>query len=143
MPRARAAIPKGATCGACRCEQDGLVTSPAFSMPPPLALTRATETLSPAGVRAPVFEMKWDGYRAAVAGGRIWSRRGTELTRFFPDLAPVLAARLPADAVLDGEVVASDVAAGRLDFAGLQARMTAGRRLASVAARRPAHLVCF
>lgn len=87
--------------------------------------------------------MKWDGYRAAVARGRIWSRRGTELTRFFPDLAPVLSARLPADAVLDGELVAWDVAAGRLDFAGLQARMTAGRRLAAVAARRPAHLVCF
>jgi ATP-dependent DNA ligase len=108
-----------------------------------LALARPTDTLTPDGVREPRFEAKWDGYRAAVVGGRIWSRRGTNLTRFFPDLAPVLAARLPADAVLDAEVVAWDVAAGRLDFASLQTRITAGRRLAAVAARRPAHLVCF
>ena len=30
------------------------------------------------------------------------SRRGGDLTRYLPDLAPVLAARLPADAVIDG-----------------------------------------
>jgi ATP-dependent DNA ligase len=61
----------------------------------------------------------------------------------FPDLVPVLAARLPPDVLLDGELIAWDTAAGRLDFAGLQARMTAGRRLADATARRPAQLVCF
>ena len=115
----------------------------AIGLPPPLALARSTDTLTPVGVREPRFEMKWDGYRAAAAGGRLWSRRGTDLTRLFPDLAPVLAARLPASAVIDGEIIAWDVSAGRLDFAGLQARQTAGHRLATVAARRPAHLVCF
>jgi ATP-dependent DNA ligase len=123
--------------------QNQAMMSPVIALPPPLALARLTYTLSPTGVREPRFEAKWDGYRAVVAAGRIWSRRGTDLTRFFPDLAPVFAARLPADTVLDGEVVAWDVSAGRLDFASLQTRMTAGRRLSAVAARRPAHLVCF
>ena len=36
----------------------------------------------------------------------------------FPDLAPVLTARLPDDLVLDGEVIAWDPAAGRLHFEG-------------------------
>ena len=106
-------------------------------------MARLAETLTPAGVRQPRFEPKWDGYRALVAGGRIWSRSGTDLSRHFPDLAPILRARLPASAVLDGELVTWDVAKGRLDFGGLQARLTAGRRITSVAARRPAQLICF
>jgi len=122
--------------------QTDLVTGP-VPIPPPLALARTTDTLSPAGVRQARFEAKWDGYRASIVAGSIWSRRGANLTRFFPDLAPLLAARLPPSALLDGEVVAWDTTAGRLDFAGLQARMTAGRRLTTVATRRPAHLVVF
>jgi ATP-dependent DNA ligase len=108
-----------------------------------LALARSVDTLTPAGVRDPVWEPKWDGYRALTAGGRLVSRRGTNLTNFFPDLAPVLVARLPADLVLDGELVAWDTDAGRLDFDALQARMTARRRLASVVSRRPAQFVAF
>lgn len=69
--------------------------------------------------------------------------RGTDLTRYFPDLVPVLVARLPADVCVDAEVVCWDVDKGRLDFAALGRRLTAGRRLASVAKARPAHLVCF
>lgn len=45
--------------------------------------------------------------------------------------------------VLDGELVAWDTDAGRLDFAGLQARLTAGRRLTTVVARRPAQMIAF
>ncbi len=90
-----------------------------------------------------MWEPKWDGYRVLCAGGRLYSRNGTDLTSFFPDLAPVLAARLPADLVLDGELVAWDTAAGRLDFASLQARMTAGARIRAVAQRRPAQFVAF
>jgi ATP-dependent DNA ligase len=119
------------------------MTPPAMSMPVPLALTRATDTLRPLGVKFPLYEPKWDGYRVLVADGRIWSRRGTDLTRYFPDLAPVLKATLPAGAVVDGELVAWDTEVGRLDFAGLQARLTAGKKLAAVAADRPAQLVCF
>lgn len=116
---------------------------PVVELPVPLALARSAETLTPPGVREARFEPKWDGYRAQVAGGRIWSRTGTDLGRFFPDLVPVLRSRLPANAVLDGELVAWDVAKGQLDFSALQARLTAGRRIASVAARRPAQLICF
>ncbi|MGI8681590.1 MAG: hypothetical protein ACR2JO_05565 [Mycobacteriales bacterium] len=49
----------------------------------------------------------------------------------------------PGDVALDAEIVAWDVEKGRLDFAALGRRLTAGRRLGSVAAARPAHLVCF
>jgi ATP-dependent DNA ligase len=61
----------------------------------------------------------------------------------FPDLVPVLAGRLPSDLVLDGELIAWDRVAGRLDFPALEARMTAGRRIRSVAAQRPAQFVAF
>ena len=114
-----------------------------FSLPAPVALARLTESLTPSGVREPVWEPKWDGYRCTASAGRLYSRHGTNLTPYFPDLAPVLAARLPADLVLDGELIAWDTAAGRLDFASLQARMTSGRRLRSVAERRPAQFVAF
>ena len=115
-----------------------------FDLPVPVALAKLVDGLDALPhMDRPVFEPKWDGYRALTAGGRLYSRRGTDLTRYFPDLAPVLSARLPADVVLDGEIVAWDTAAGRLDFASLQARLTAGNRIASVSARRPAQFVAF
>lgn len=115
-----------------------------FELPAPVALAKLADSLDAVPhLDRPVFEPKWDGYRALAAGGRLYSRRGTDLTRYFPDLAPVLASRLPSDLVLDGEIVAWDTAAGRLDFASLQARLTAGNRIASVAARRPAQFVAF
>ena len=114
-----------------------------LTLPAPVALARPVESLTPPGVRDPVWQPKWDGYRATTAAGRLYSRNGTNLTPLFPDLAPVLAARLPPDLVLDGELVVWDTAAGRLDFASLQARMTAGRRIRSIAAHRPAQFVAF
>ncbi|KRF35523.1 hypothetical protein [Terrabacter sp. Soil810] len=116
---------------------------PGVSLRSPVALARPIDDLTPQGAQNLVWEPKWDGYRALVGAGRIYSRNGTNLTPLFPDLAPVLAARLPQDLVLDGEVIAWDPAAGRLDFEGLQARITAGRRIRAVAARRPAQLVVF
>ncbi len=114
------------------------------SLPAPVALARLADTLAPPGVKTPVYEPKWDGWRALSSAGRLYSRRGTDLTALFPDLAPVLAARLPAAGLtLDGEIISWDASAGRLDFAGLQARMTAGRRLRAVAERRPAQFVVF
>ncbi|GAA5025321.1 hypothetical protein GCM10023258_18140 [Terrabacter aeriphilus] len=113
------------------------------SLHSPVALARPVDDLSPSGVKNLVWEPKWDGYRALVGGGKIFSRNGTNLTPLFPDLTPALASRLPDDLVLDEEVLAWDPAAGRLDFEGLQARMTAGRRIRTVAARRPAQLVVF
>jgi ATP-dependent DNA ligase len=112
-------------------------------LPAPVALARLVDYLTPSGAKDPVWEPKWDGYRALSSAGRLYSRNRTNLTPVFPDLAPVLAARLPADLVLDGELIAWDAAAGRLDFAGLQARMTAGRRIRAVVAQRPAQFVVF
>ncbi|WP_076259475.1 hypothetical protein [Intrasporangium flavum] len=113
------------------------------SLQAPVALARPIGDLTPSEVKNLVWEPKWDGYRALVGGGKIFSRNGTNLTPLFPDLTPALSSRLPDDLVLDGEVIAWDLAAGRLDFEGLQARMTAGRRIRVVAARRPAQLVVF
>jgi ATP-dependent DNA ligase len=115
----------------------------AVHLPAPVALARLVDSLTPAGAKTPSWEPKWDGYRAVYAEGRLFSRNGTNLTPLFPDLAPVLAARLLADLVLDGELIAWDRVVGRLDFEGLQARMTAGRRIRSVAAQRPAQFVAF
>jgi len=90
-----------------------------------------------------VYEPKWDGFRATYSDGRLYSRRGTNLGRAFPDLVPTLTARLTPDLLLDGELICWAQEAGRLDFAGLQARMTAGNRIRAVAAQRPAQFVVF
>jgi ATP-dependent DNA ligase len=98
--------------------------------------------LHPGGVREPGFEPKFDGWRACYGGGKLWSRRGSDLSGYFPDLMLVLHERLP-DVVLDTEIVTFDTSTGRLDFVALARRLTSGRRLTAVAAARPAHLVCF
>jgi bifunctional non-homologous end joining protein LigD len=69
------------------------------------------------------FEPKWDGFRAIVHVNRrvvVWSRRGTDLTGRFPEVAG-LAAAVPADTVLDGELVVLDDA-GRPDFDAIRRR---------------------
>lgn len=114
-----------------------------FVLPVPVALARQVESLPPAGSRPVVYEPKWDGYRALTAGGRLFSRNGTDLTRLFPDLAPVLASRMPRTLVADGELVVWNLQTGRLDFDALQARMTAGHRIRSVASQWPAQFVAF
>lgn len=115
----------------------------AVSLHAPVALAKPVDDLLPSHAKRLVWEPKWDGYRALVADGQIYSRRHTDLTALFPDLTPALKTRLPADLILDGEVVVWDRAAGRLDFEALQARMTAGRRIRALAAQRPAQLVVF
>jgi bifunctional non-homologous end joining protein LigD len=50
------------------------------------------------------YEVKWDGFRAIVStedGLRVRSRRGWDMTNRLPELA-----QLPAELVLDGEIVA-------------------------------------
>jgi bifunctional non-homologous end joining protein LigD len=74
------------------------------------------------------YEPKWDGFRAIVqVNGRVvvWSRRGTDLTDRFPEVAG-LAAAVPADTVLDGELVVLDDA-GRPDFEAIRRRGLLGR----------------
>lgn len=68
------------------------------------------------------YEIKFDGYRMLAATGTptLRLRQGSDATRWFPELAAELA-RLPAGAILDGEVcVLDDI--GRSDFDRLHAR---------------------
>ncbi len=56
-----------------------------------------------------LYEPKFDGYRGLLArnsrsGGSVSSRNAKDLGRFFPELIE-LAGRLPADTVIDGEIV--------------------------------------
>ncbi|MCA1846047.1 MAG: ATP-dependent DNA ligase [Actinobacteria bacterium] len=74
------------------------------------------------------YEPKWDGFRAIVdVNGRavVWSRRGTDLTDRFPEVAE-LASAVPPDTVLDGELVVFDDS-GRPDFEAIRQRGLLGR----------------
>jgi len=68
------------------------------------------------------YEAKLDGYRclAANRNGHIvlWSRRGNGFTDRFPDIAQACE-KLPAETLIDGEVVAIDES-GRVSFNSLQ-----------------------
>jgi ATP-dependent DNA ligase len=95
--------------------------------PVDLALARSADTIPehtacPGGCR---YDLKFDGFRVAVvrtaSGARLWSRRGTDLTSAFPDLAAVAEFHLRAGTVLDGEAVVW--VDGRLSFDHLQQRL--------------------
>jgi len=93
-----------------------------------------------------LFEPKWDGYRGLVgvdAEGRpqIRSRRGTDLTRAFPDIAGPAADQLPPGTLLDGELVVWTGA--ELDFGQLQQRLISPARAATLARTRPASYMIF
>ncbi|WP_374778499.1 hypothetical protein OG756_34560 [Streptomyces sp. NBC_01310] len=78
---------------------------------------------------------------AGPDGVVLQSRRGTNLTAAFPEIAEAAEA-LGEHVVLDGEVVI--YREGRLDFAALQQRLhRSPRTVARLAAAEPAHLVCF
>jgi ATP-dependent DNA ligase len=93
-----------------------------------------------------LFEPKWDGFRAIVFRGAeevfIQSRDARPFDRYFPDLHEALLEKLPADCVLDGEIV---IATARgLDFDALQLRLhPAASRVAKLAAETPASFVAF
>src|SRR5664279_2161977 len=97
----------------------------------------------PGGTR---WELKWDGFRAAVVRGpdtvRIWSRNKTEMTMSYPEIAAAALALLPANSVCDGELVCWD--GDRLSFDRLQQRLAAGpARARALAAAHPASYVVF
>ena len=72
---------------------------------------------------------------------RVESRRGTDLTAAFPDIAQAALAQLPEQTALDGElVVGTD---GRLDFSQLQRRVASPTRAAVLAAAAPASFLAF
>ncbi len=93
-----------------------------------------------------LYEPKWDGFRVTVHVGEdrsiITSRRGRDLSPFFPDLASATVEQVPPGYVLDGEAVV--FAGDRLDFDALQERLGAGRRrVADLVRQRPASLAVF
>ncbi len=93
-----------------------------------------------------LFEPKWDGFRALVFKGErdlfIQSRDSRPLDRYFPELHDALAARLPEDCVLDGEIVIATPHG--LDFDALQLRLhPAASRVAKLAKETPSSFVAF
>jgi ATP-dependent DNA ligase len=117
-----------------------------LSLAPPIEpmLAKLAGELPPAG--GFIYEPKWDGFRAIVfrdAGDvYIQSRDRRPFDRYFPDLHQTLLERLPADCVIDGEIV---IAGPRgLDFDALQLRLhPAASRVAKLASESPASFVAF
>ncbi|WP_280232832.1 ATP-dependent DNA ligase [Nocardia cyriacigeorgica] len=92
------------------------------------------------------YEPKWDGFRCVVfrdgAEIELGSRNDRPLTRYFPEVAELLAAALPPRCVVDGEIVI--VTEAGLDFDTLQLRLhPAASRVAKLAAETPASFVAF
>ena len=93
-----------------------------------------------------LYEPKWDGFRAVVFRGDkdvyIQSRDSRPLDRYFPELHDALLERLPANCVVDGEIVIAT--AGGLDFDALQLRLhPAESRVAKLARETPSSFVAF
>ena len=121
---------------------------------PPEALPRTlapmlAETGSEAHTdRAWRYEPKLDGYRvlAFVGAGevRLQSRRGLNLTPYFPEIAAELGAQPAGQLLLDGEIVALD-AGGRPSFNALQqrAQLKGAAEIATAQRATPVVLVCF
>ncbi|WP_178124411.1 ATP-dependent DNA ligase [Nocardia cyriacigeorgica] len=92
------------------------------------------------------YEPKWDGFRCIVfrdgADIELGSRNDRPLTRYFPEVADLLATALPPRCVVDGEIVI--VTEAGLDFDTLQLRLhPAASRVAKLAAETPASFVAF
>ena len=98
----------------------------------------------PAGQDRYGWEFKWDGVRAIahVGGGevRLVSRNDKDMAASYPELA-VLAGRVDAPVILDGEIVA--LRAGRPDFGALQSRMHVRRPPARLIGETPVQLYRF
>ena len=93
-----------------------------------------------------LFEPKWDGFRAIVFRGTddvyIQSRDLKPLDRYFPELHDSLLEQLPAQCVVDGEIVIATPHG--LDFDALQLRLhPAASRVAKLAEASPSSFVAF
>jgi bifunctional non-homologous end joining protein LigD len=95
-----------------------------------------------------LYEPKLDGYRvvALVENGSVFlqSRRGQDLTSFFPEVVADLSSQAADDMILDGEIVAlgSD---GRPSFNALQnrAQIKSAKEIAAAQRESPVVFVCF
>ena len=117
-----------------------------FSIQPPIGpmLAKLADALPQEG--SFLYEPKWDGFRAIVfkrgTSVFIQSRDLRPLDRYFPELHDALAAGLPDDCVVDGEVVI--VTGAGLDFDALQLRLhPAASRVAKLAESSPSSFVAF
>ncbi|GAB3623159.1 ATP-dependent DNA ligase [Mariniluteicoccus endophyticus] len=111
-----------------------------IDMPLAPMLARPSATIP----RGMAYEPKWDGWRALLVRDgdevRLWSRHGTDLTVYFPDL--VAAGRwLPERCVLDGECVV--ISGDRLDYTKLASRHATAARAHQLAREIPASFVAF
>src|SRR3954454_1756379 len=93
-----------------------------------------------------LYEPKWDGFRCIVFRDgdevELGSRNERPLTRYFPDVVDAVKQALPAQCVVDGEIVIAQD--GRLDFESLQLRLhPAESRVRKLAAEIPAEFVAF
>jgi ATP-dependent DNA ligase len=107
-------------------------------------LAKRVDSLPVAG--AWIFEPKWDGFRALVFRDGdeilIQSRDEKSLNRYFPELFEPLRSALPAQCVLDGEIVVATSAG--LDFDALQLRIhPAASRVKLLSQQIPASVVFF
>lgn len=117
-------------------------------VPPPVApmLAKAVSGFDALGDGEFVFEPKWDGFRCiAFRSGDdvvLGSRNERPLTRYFPEVVPMVLEGLPERCVVDGELI---VASGeRLDFPALQQRIhPAASRVEMLAEATAAALVVF
>jgi ATP-dependent DNA ligase len=115
--------------------------------PVPPMLAKAVDTLptSDACAGGCRWEPKFDGWRCLAFrqtdGVHLQSRAGRALEGWFPDITAAVTDSVPANVVLDGELVIWDQQ--RTDFARLGQRITAGARLRHLVHAYPAHYVAF
>ncbi len=93
-----------------------------------------------------IFEPKWDGFRTLIFRDgdeiMIQSREEKPLNRYFPELIDPLRTQLPAQCVLDGELVIAQN--GALEFDALQLRLhPAASRVKLLSQQIPASVVFF
>jgi bifunctional non-homologous end joining protein LigD len=132
-----------------RCEAARLVPNgPAETMPKKLAPMLAEIGDAVRSNLEWCYEPKLDGYRviAFVQGAvvRLTSRRGIDLTPFFPEVVSDLAAQAIDSMILDGEIVAL-ARDGRPSFNALQnrAQLKTAKEIAAAQRDTPVVLVCF
>lgn len=117
-----------------------------FTQPIKPMLAKTAKTI-PEGDFA--YEPKWDGFRVIVMrdgrGVELQSRSGKPLTRYFPELIEATQA-LPAECVLDGEIVlrTGEAGAEHLSWDLLSSRIhPAESRIEKLSADIPAEIVFF
>ncbi len=116
----------------------------------PMLAQTASEIPRPSTPGELSYEPKWDGFRCILARDdaavTLWSRSQKQLTPYFPELVTTALAHLPAQIVLDAEIVVRQGPPGaeHLDWDALSHRIhPSAKRIGQRATLTPAELVCF